>query len=339
MSDVKYGLVVAFTENLGDDIQSLAALQFLPRVDYVIYREYMAKCMDMIRREKEVKVIMNGWFMHLPNNWRIVENVKPLFISFHWTYRKLPLHVKRDLKRYEPVGARDLYTQKLLAREGVKSYFSGCLTLTLDYGFSWLKDDSSRRRPIVLVDVPSTILDIVKRLSKEDVVVLSHHIVKYNVADRVVLYVTWLVCKIIRSLGVDEIADEVWRRIVVFVNLRKGAKIDLGNRFARALSYLYLYANAKCVITTRLHAALPAIAFGTPTLLLTKNPKDPRYAGLIRFVDYVKIGRGSQLDMVRKLKEFIEVSMSGEYTIHNIGELRELKRKMINVVRNFIEEA
>jgi len=33
MSDVKYGLIVAFTENLGDDIQSLAALQFLPRVD------------------------------------------------------------------------------------------------------------------------------------------------------------------------------------------------------------------------------------------------------------------------------------------------------------------
>ena len=162
MSSIKYGLVIAFNENLGDDIQSLTALQFLPGVDYVIHREYMAKCMNMLEKEKEVKVIMNGWFMHLPSNWRIAENVKPLFISFHWVHRKLSHHVKRDLKRYELVGARDLYTQRLLAREDVKSYFSGCLMLTLDYGFSWLKDSSSRRKPIVLVDVPSTILNIIK---------------------------------------------------------------------------------------------------------------------------------------------------------------------------------
>ena len=81
----------------------------------------------------------------------------------------------------------------------------------------------------------------------------------------------------------------MWRRIVVFADLCKGAKIDPRNRFVRALSYSYLYANTKCVITTRLHAALPAIAFGTPTLLLIKNPKDPRYSGLIRFV---KLCRG-----------------------------------------------
>ena len=131
MSDVKYGLIVAFTGNLGDDIQSLAALQFLPRVDYVIHREYMVKYMNMIRNEEEVKVIVNGWFMHLPRNWYIAENVKPLFISFHYTHRELPPHIKKDLKSHEPIGARDLYTQKLLSREGIRSYFSGCLTLTL----------------------------------------------------------------------------------------------------------------------------------------------------------------------------------------------------------------
>ena len=40
-----YGLIVTFTKNLGDDIQSSTTLQFLPRVDYVIHHEYMVKYM------------------------------------------------------------------------------------------------------------------------------------------------------------------------------------------------------------------------------------------------------------------------------------------------------
>ena len=339
MSDVKYGLIVAFTENLGDDIQSLAALQFLPRVDYIIHREYMAKYMNMIKNEREVKVIMNGWFMHLPSNWYIAKNTRPLFISFHYAYRELPSRIKRDLKSHEPVGARDLYTRKLLMREGIKSYFSGCLTLTLDYGFSELRNYDSllRSKPIVLVDVPPHIASVVKYLWK-DAIVLSHHLLKYNVVDKAILRITRLICKLISSLSGHEIADEVWKRVLIFLNLHKGMKVDLKYRFVKALSHLYLYANARCVITTRLHAALPAIAFGTPTLLLVKNPKDPRYSGLIKFIDHIEIEkRAHLLYIIKKLKEFIETSESTQ--VRNVSELEELKRNMINTVRNFIEKA
>ena len=39
---MEYGLVVFnHTDNLGDDIQSYAAMQFLPKVDYLIDREAM----------------------------------------------------------------------------------------------------------------------------------------------------------------------------------------------------------------------------------------------------------------------------------------------------------
>ena len=44
-------------------------------------------------------------------------------------------------------------------------------------------------------------------------------------------------------------------------------------------------------------------------------------------------------NVVKKLKEFIEVSMTGKYTVRSIGELRELKRKMIDTVRKFVKEA
>ena len=141
----------------------------------------------------------------------------------------------------------------------------------------------------------------------------------------------------VNSLGAHGIANRVWERAITFLDLHKGMKIDLRHRFAKALSYLYLYANAKCIITTRLHAALPALAFGTPTLLLLKNPKDPRYSGLVRFVDHIEIRKVSQpISIVKRLKEFVETSESTQ--VRNISELIELKRKMINTVRNFIEK-
>lgn len=113
-------------------------------------------------------------------------------------------------------------------------------------------------------------------------------------------------------------------------------RVDLRCCFAKALSHLYLYANAECVITTRLHAALPAIAFGTPALFLLKNSKDPRYSGLIRFVDYIEIGKGSQpINIVKKLREFVKTS--GSTQVRNISELEKLK-KMINTIKNFIEK-
>ena len=42
---MKYGLIIfENTENLGDDIQSYAAMQFLPRVDYIIVRDRKIYC-------------------------------------------------------------------------------------------------------------------------------------------------------------------------------------------------------------------------------------------------------------------------------------------------------
>lgn len=43
------------------------------------------------------------------------------------------------------------------------------------------------------------------------------------------------------------------------------------------------------------------------------------------------------INIVKKLKKFIETSKSTQ--VRNIGELEELKRNMINTVRNFIEKA
>ena len=60
---MKYGIIVfKETTNIGDDIQSYAAMKQLPRVDYFIERESLN---EFISNDNEkVKTIMNGWYMH-----------------------------------------------------------------------------------------------------------------------------------------------------------------------------------------------------------------------------------------------------------------------------------
>ncbi|HIP92256.1 MAG TPA: hypothetical protein EYH25_02205 [Thermotoga sp.] len=142
----KYGLVMASTANLGDDIQALAAKQFLPRVDVILDREFL----NQVSSKDIIKVIMNGWFTHRPDNWPPSFNIEPLFISFHISpaiaNKLLSRKTVEYLKKYEPIGCRDEYTRDLLKSKGVDAYFSGCLTLTLDYGYSHLKNPKKRKK-------------------------------------------------------------------------------------------------------------------------------------------------------------------------------------------------
>jgi hypothetical protein len=55
-------------------------------------------------------------------------------------------------------------------------------------------------------------------------------------------------------------------------------------RFSHAEAMLELYARASCVVTNRLHSALPCVAMGTPVLLLDTAPDTYRFAGLSDFV-------------------------------------------------------
>jgi hypothetical protein len=71
-SRMKYKLLSAHTEktvNIGDYIQALASLQFLPSFDGFVEREGLNSY-----SEEECTVIMNGWFMHNPNldSWPII---------------------------------------------------------------------------------------------------------------------------------------------------------------------------------------------------------------------------------------------------------------------------
>ena len=86
---MKYGLL-SYDENkrffnVGDNIQSLAAKQFLPQVDAYVNRERLAEY-----EGEELQLIMNGWFTHNIHNWVPSDNIDPIFVSFHMNNTAAP---------------------------------------------------------------------------------------------------------------------------------------------------------------------------------------------------------------------------------------------------------
>lgn len=223
----KFGLLVyKNTYNLGDEIQSLAARQFLPSVDYHLDRDVFPQEGEF---EESVKVILNGWFLHLRQgtHWPPPSQINPLLTSLHITPEAQGLLLSDAgvayLKRHEPIGCRDLYTLGLMRRRGIKSFFSACLTVALT-------------RPNVERD-PNLI--VANDLSESMLV----------------------------RIGSDTDKELVFTSHIGYPN------DDIEQRFKKAESLLDTYARASCVVTTRLHCALPCLAMNTPVLLI--NPRRP----------------------------------------------------------------
>lgn len=157
-----FGLLSYETKNLGDDIQSLAAKQFLPRVDMRIDRDKIAE----IELPEPTKIIMNGWFKRNPKSWPIKsKNIIPLFVSFHISNEMGSSHeyLLSDeaiayYKKHEPIGCRDMQTMNLLKERGVDAYFSGCMTLTLKNIWNEPRTDE-----IIFVHIPLKYLRVIPK--------------------------------------------------------------------------------------------------------------------------------------------------------------------------------
>ena len=224
----KYALFCYDTENIGDEIQSIAASRFLPRIDYFVNRDNIDK--TNFRQNEEVKIIMNGWYLHPsiqdhkkhfpPTN----PSLNPLLTSIHISkltksdhFFSTPKSIE-FLQKHSPVGARDTATLEFLQSINIPSYFSGCLSLTLLPAPNIKKSDY-----ILAIDVSQEILEAIKKRTKRPVIDLS----------------------VYRSFSLTN--DE---------------------KFILAKYWLYLYQSAHCIVTSRLHVILPSLALGTPVIAL-----------------------------------------------------------------------
>ena len=173
---MKYGVMYyKETDNIGDDIQTYTSLRFLPHIDYYIDREDLN---GFIPDKKEyVSVIMNGWFLHNKAAWPPSPYINALLLSMHFTcLEKIDVGEKylqglggEYLKRFEPIGCRDVETQKRLSNNGIENYFSGCMTLTIEKFEDVKKEDY-----ICLVDLDKNSADLVKQNTNREVKEITH---------------------------------------------------------------------------------------------------------------------------------------------------------------------
>jgi hypothetical protein len=175
---VQYGvLCYRGTLNLGDEIQSLAAAQFLPSIDDFVDRESLRDYSG-----DPIKLIMNGWYMHQPGSWPPAPQIIPLLASIHISEEISPQNVhkippgstmlngvgREFFRKHGPVGARDRNTVRLLSDAGIDSYFSGCMTFTFP---TYL---GLRTENVYCVDVDDEIFLRLKESALFDLHRLSH---------------------------------------------------------------------------------------------------------------------------------------------------------------------
>ncbi|MEM6376687.1 MAG: polysaccharide pyruvyl transferase family protein [Bacteroidota bacterium] len=258
-TETKFGIIsYPDSRNRGDEVQSLAAKGLLPRVDYMVPR-------DSINTFKTdhggpVKLLCNGWFTTTPTAWPPSPDIEPLILSFHVTNSNTsPNNIFRpELKEYyqkwAPIGGRDMDTAANFQKLGVDAYFSGCVTLTLKNKFSSRNDD------ILIVD-PFYQFNYDKAYMQECVDILVPDAYKSKVK-----YLTHRIEKDAPKETVEE-------------------------KFKKAQALLDQYAQAKMVITSRIHVALPCLAMGTPVYFMDigyNTPKDrDRFNGIINLFNTI----------------------------------------------------
>lgn len=175
---MKYGIMYyKETDNIGDDIQTYTAMRFLPHIDYHIDREDL-NCFLPTKKEY-VSMIMNGWFMHNKAAWPPSPYINPLLLSMHFTcLEKIDVGEKylqglggEYLKKYQPIGCRDIETQKRLNRNNIENYFSGCMTLTIE-PFKNIE----KQEYICLVDLDEKSTNLVKENTKREIKEITHDV-------------------------------------------------------------------------------------------------------------------------------------------------------------------
>lgn len=206
-------------QNLGDEIQSLAARQFLPRVDTLFNRDSLSKA----EADEPHLLIMNGFFTQIPPRkpFPPSKSIVPIFVSFHIAGTKettrhfLSPSSIEYFKEHEPIGCRDRKTMEMLQSKGVDAFYSKCLTLTFER-----RQTSPENGKVFLVNIDRFIP--IPRPIRSGAISVSHDV---------------------------------------------PADMSSETKFRLAQELLDRYRNeAKLIITTRLHCALPCIAMGIPVI-------------------------------------------------------------------------
>lgn len=260
--------------NLGDYVQSTAAKQFIPSVDAFIPRDHMNSY-----HGDPVKMIMNAWYMDIPENFPPSNNIEPLYVSIHINSTIVdkifsPAAITH-LKKFQPIGCRDFYTRDLLISKGIDAYYSGCMTLTL--GQKYKRDNITD--DVYFIDVmydSMTIPELVRQPLRFGKRILNGRAFEFSHRNKVLK--KYFDSELLKNAKFET-------QIIPYISANEG--------FRLADDFLKRLANAKLVVTSRIHTALPCLAMGTPVIFVNggfKNKIDNcRFDGLFDFFNRIDV--------------------------------------------------
>lgn len=359
---MKNGLLVCagdgLYKNIGDYIQSLAQEQFFNHIDYLVERETI----NRFDSSEKVRLIMNAWWMWHPENFPPSESIIPLFISFHIVpsiaEKMLTPIVVEYLKKHEPIGARDVGTRDLLQKYGIKSYFSGCLTLTLGLKYKSEKHDGT----IIFVDpyyevgciksnnkycrLFAALWLLLKHLPK--VIKLKKRFACEFTSSLSSLHLNWLdeylMCASFYHTYRTSFTDNVLLN-AEYINHTVEQRDFVGDvdklEYARKL--MLKYARAKYVVTSRIHCGLPCLGVDTPVLFVTSEKLEGnsvrssgRFGGLIDLFHVMRWTPQGVIAQSDSAKELFKTKLSENTIFRNMNNYKELSDKMITRVKDFL---
>lgn len=259
--------------NIGDHVQSLAALGHLVRHQRISYSgpqdlvDLVQQLRGRVRPERQSDEVEGkvqllhvdrdassyseippdtwtlgfGWFMHpifeMRYDFPFHPNLLPIFVSFHCSKRGLLTDEAIDyLKRFAPIGCRDWTTVDVLLSVDVPAFFSGCMTTTVSTLFPDTPERPGPDSRVAYVDVEASAVPLDAPVYRHSDDAIRFRSFSANTYDAVKLL-------------------ETYRR------------------------------KHPGLVTSRLHCYLPGRSIGVPVDFQPGNRSDPRFAGLIDITD------------------------------------------------------
>ncbi len=162
------------TDNRGDDLVTLAAMQHLPRVDHTLDADALDAPLPTLTDADRLVLLSPGLFLRSSAHWPPEKHIAPVCIGVHISEEDawgLPLSTL-DGAGYDallacaPIAARDVRTARRLTRLNIPHALTGCLSLALEH-------PNVPRKGIVCCDVPEEVVRGIQEF-RQDVTVLTH---------------------------------------------------------------------------------------------------------------------------------------------------------------------
>ena len=244
------------SRNIGDYIQTKAVIDILNKQNIKI-----------LEREKlnnyngpPIKTIINGWFMENPKNWPPNNNINPLFISFHINPSIVKTFINHQsieyFKKHEPIGCRDYYTRDLLVKNGINAYFSSCVTLGIE------REKYLKRHTPGGVLIIGAFDRLKPYLDYKSPLKLLLSLIKYPL--RILNY----------KIKLQKFNRHLYKQkfeIKRYSQITKNSINSHSEGIALAEEMLNKIAESDIIITSRIHAALPALAMGLKVIFIDEG--------------------------------------------------------------------